>query len=176
MPSCWGALLGPIDSSGAILASLARRAPGRAWSAWLRGSGLGFFFCLAGVSDTQHRGWVRSPVQSGCFRKGGVYLRPLVRESGTGQQRVQQAWPLLSSLPCLSIGTSHTVPRRRSREGFGRGLLSNPGWGQSGPAYKTPRFQSGPGKFLLAAGVGCCYSGEEVKLQGCSTEVLLVPG
>ena len=37
--SWWGALLGPIDPSGAIPASLAGRA--RAWSAWLRGSWLG---------------------------------------------------------------------------------------------------------------------------------------
>ena len=121
--SWWGALLGPIDPSGAIPASLAGRA--RAWSAWLRGSGLGFSFCLAVVRDIQHREWARSPVQSGCFRKGGVYLQPRVRASGAGQQRVQQAWPLLSSLPCLSIETSQLLPRRQSREGFGRGLLES---------------------------------------------------
>ena len=121
--SWWGALLGPIDPSGAIPASLAGRA--RAWSAWLRGSGLGFSFCLAGVCDIQHHGWARSPVLSSCFRKGGVYLQPRVRASDAGQQRVQQAWHLLSTLPCLSIGTSQMLSRRRSREGFVRGLLES---------------------------------------------------
>ena len=70
--SWWGALLGSIDTSGAIPSSLAGRV--WAWSAWLQGSGLGFSFCLGGVCDIQHRGWARSPVQSGCFRKGDVYL------------------------------------------------------------------------------------------------------
>ena len=70
--SWWRVLLEPVDSSGAVPAALAGRA--WAWSTRLRGSWLGFSFCLAGVRDIQHRGWPWSPVKSGCFRKGGVYL------------------------------------------------------------------------------------------------------
>ena len=44
--------------------------------------------------------------------------------AGAGQ-RVHDSRPLPSSFPCLSYGTSHKVPRRRSREGFGRGLLES---------------------------------------------------
>ena len=53
----------------------------------------------------------------------GVYQKPSVWACGTGQQRVHNARPLSLGFPSLSIGTSHTMPRRQSREGFGARLL-----------------------------------------------------
>ena len=44
--------------------------------------------------------------------------------AGTGQ-RVDNSRPLPSSFPCLSCGISQMLPRRRSREGLGRGLLKS---------------------------------------------------
>ena len=61
--------------------------------------------------------------KGGSFWSDGVYRDPRVWASGLGQQGVNDPRPLSNSVASLSMGTSHTMPRRQSREGFGAGLL-----------------------------------------------------
>ena len=60
---------------------------------------------------------------------------------------------------------------------FGSRILSgvNPGRFIYPPDFRWSR-QKGRSGFSLAAGTGCCDSGEEVKLWGCFSKALLVPG
>ena len=147
-------MVDPIHTSGLVEASAStvyrpRRAVVAAF-AWLAsGQRRSLWLVVLRQSDfhnVQHCGWPGSTVEGGSFWQGSVYQQPRVWVSGAGQQWVDDPRPLSFSIPRLSIGISHWMPSRRSREGLGRGLL----WSRWGEAKSRDVISSMGGSQILS--------------------------